>query len=279
MFKCVWLLLLVSPLALGQASLSADEIMTKVAANQDRAVELRAHYVYKQHTHATSHKTNGKLMREETDDYDIFPTAKGFDHKLQTLTGRYWHKGKYVDFKGEPIPDEDSIDAELTHEIMHDQEEESRDGVFSHLFPLTSKNQKEYEFRLMGEETYQGRPAYHIGFDPKDKKDVNWTGEAYIDKAEFQPIHVFTKMNHKLPLFVRGVLGVDLPGVGFNVQYIRVEEGVWFPQTFGSEFELHLFHMFSRSIAISLKNSDFQKTHVDTKIEVAPPGQETPAHP
>ena len=268
--KCVYLVLAFLPAcALAQQPLTADEIMAKVAANQDQAVELRSHYVYKQHTHTTSHKMNGKLMREETDDYDVFPNPKGVDRKLQTLAGRYWHKGKYVDFDKEPIPDADTLDADLTHDFVHDSDQEStRDGVGSNLFPLTAKRQKDYQFHLIGEEKLNGRPVYHIGFGPKDTHDIDWAGEAFIDKAEFQPVNVFTKMSKKLPFLVRGVLGVDLPGVGFNVQYVRVEEGVWFPETFGTEFELHLFHMWSRTLTVALMNSDFKKTHVESKISV-----------
>ncbi|MGZ4788172.1 MAG: hypothetical protein ACXVZX_06605 [Terriglobales bacterium] len=255
--------------AFGQQPLTADEIMARVAANQDKAVELRAHYIYRQHTHTTSHKTNGKLMREETDDYDIFPAPKGLDRKLVSLSGRYWHKGRYEPFDHEPIPDANTLDADLTHDIMHDREQHStREGLASHLFPLTSDNQKDYKFHLISEETLKGRPVYHIGFEPKDKNDVDWSGEAFIDKEEFQPVNVFTKLSRKLPFFVRGVLGVDLPGVGFNVQYVRLEQGVWFPETFGTEFEINLFHFYRRTITLSLKNSDFRKTHVDTKITV-----------
>lgn len=269
--KYVCLVLAVFPAgALGQQALTADEIMARVAANQDKAIELRSHYVYKQHTHTTSRKTNGKLMREETDDYDVFPTAKGIDRKLITLNGRYWHKGKYVDFQGEPIPGADSMDADITHDTFHDTSQDtSRDGVGSRLFPLTSARQKDYIFRMIGEETLNGRAVYHIGFEPKDKQDYDWKGEAFIDKEEFQPVNVFTKMSRKLPFFVRSVMGIDVPGVGFNVQYVRVEPNVWFPQTFGTEFDLNLFHVWSRTITVALKNSDFQKTHVDTKIDTS----------
>jgi hypothetical protein len=269
-FKCslVWLAITATA-AFAQQPLTADEIMARVADNQAKAIELRAHYVYKQHTHTTSHKTNGKLVREEIDDYDVFPTPKGVERKLQKLDGRYWHKGKYVEFNAEPIPDADTLDADLTHDFIHDSDQEStRDGVGSNLFPLTAEKQKEYQFHLLGEETMNGRAVYHIEFAPKDKNDYDWKGEAFIDKEEFQPVNVFTKLNKKLPFFVRGVLGVDVPGVGFNVQYVRVEEGVWFPQTFGTEFELALFHLWSRNLTVSLKNSDFVKTHVDTKIDV-----------
>lgn len=270
--KCVLLLILALPsLASAQQPLSADEIMAKVAANQDKAIELRSHYIYKQHTHTTSHKANGKLVREETDDYDVFPTATGFDRKLQSVSGRYWHNGKYVDFKGEPVPDADTVDAGITHDLIHDTDQHAaRDGIGSHLFPLTTERQKDYEFHLIGEETLQGRPVYHIAFGPKDKHDYDWAGEAFIDKAEFQPVNAFTKLSRKLPFFVRGVMGIDVPGAGFSVQYVRVEEGVWFPETFGTEMGLHLFHLWSRNFTISLKNSDFQKTHVDTKIDTSP---------
>jgi len=265
--KCVLVLLVTLTAAASAQQLTANEIMARVAANQDKAVELRSHYVYKQHTHTASLKTNGRLMREETDDYEVFPSAKGVDRKLVSLSGRYWHKGEYLTFNSEPIPDPDGIDADLTHDSLHDLDQRStRDGIASNLFPLTSGRQKDYQFQLIGEESLAGRPVYHIRFEPKDKSDYDWAGEAFIDRAEFEPVNVFTKLSKKLPFFVRGVMGVDLPGIGFNVQYVRLGPGVWFPETFGTEFELHLFHLVSRTVTLSVKNSDFEETHVDSKI-------------
>jgi len=255
--------------AFAQQPLTADQIMARVAANQDVAVNARSQYVYKQHIHTTSHQTNGKLMREERQDYDIFPTPKGSERKLTSVVGTYRSKGKLVEFHGEPVPDENSIDAGLTHSLLEDSDERAgKEGYLSNLFPLTTKKQQDYTFKLLGEEPLHGRPAYHIEFEPKDKNDIDWSGEAFIDKEEFQPVHVFTKLSRKLPFFARSVIGVNLPGIGFNVQYTRREAGVWFPETFGTEFELHLFHVMKRKIAISLKNSDFEKTHAETKITV-----------
>lgn len=85
-------------------------------------MELRSHYIYKQHLHSTSSKTNGKLMREETQDLDVFPTSTGSDRKLQWLIGRYWHKGKYEEFKSEPVPDDGSLDAVFTHTFLSDSD-------------------------------------------------------------------------------------------------------------------------------------------------------------
>jgi len=32
-----------------------------------------------------------------------------------------------------------------------------------------------------------------------------------------------------------------MPGFGFDVVYKRQEHGVWFPSTFGTEFQMHAF--------------------------------------
>ncbi len=264
-------LLLVCLMAAGarcQQALTADQIMARVAGNQDQTVQARSRYVYKQHIHSTSHLTNGKLMREEFQDFDVFPGPQGMERKLRSVNGTYRDKGKLVQFQGEPVPHQ-GIDADLTHDIFGENDESTgKEGYLSNLFPLTTKKQQDYRFKLLGEEAIHGRTAYRIGFEPKDQDEPDWSGEAFIDKEEFQPVHVFTKLSRKLPFFARSVLGVNLPGIGFNVQYTRREAGVWFPETFGTEFELHLFHVMKRRIAISLKNSDFEKTHAETKITV-----------
>ena len=59
----------------GAAPLTADAIMARVGANQDRSELARKQYVYRQHIHVVTRKTNGKLMREETTDYHMVPQA------------------------------------------------------------------------------------------------------------------------------------------------------------------------------------------------------------
>ena len=65
--RCIGLLFacVLSTFCVGQAPLTADEIMSRVAANQDRAEILRQQYVYEQHVHVDSKLSNGKLMRED----------------------------------------------------------------------------------------------------------------------------------------------------------------------------------------------------------------------
>ena len=210
--------------------LSAGSIMAQVAANQDRSEKLRSQYIYQQRIHVISRKTNGKLLREETADYHVIPQPNGTEKSLQHLTGRYWHDGKYVDFSGEPLPAADTTDGQLVHSFREDlADDHSKDGLGRDLFPLTTDQQKDLQFNLIGEETFEGHKAWHIGFSPKDKQDIDWAGEAFIDEKEFQPMYVFTKLSHRLPAGVRVVLGTDLPGIGFAVHYRRQEQASGFP--------------------------------------------------
>ncbi len=277
--------------------LKADDIMARVAANQDHSEALRKEYVYKQRIRIATH-SKSRIVREETADYDVVPLPDGTQKQLKLLTGRYWNKGKYVDFQSksvpeagnangerfpelwnqhadliqnlrhyEPAPETTSTDADLIHNLRNYlSNDKSKDGFARDLFPLTSEEQKDYEFKLLGQEVEAGRNVYHIAFTPKDKEELTWAGEAFIDVAEFQPVRVFTKMSGRIPLLVR-TMWFDLPGFGFNVVYERLEDGVWFPSSFGTEFRLHVGPMFffNRDISISLKNSGFEHPQVETK--------------
>lgn len=254
--------------------LTAEEIMARVAANQDRSEVSRKEYVYRQHVHILSHRPKGRLLREETADYDVVPTPDGTEKKLTQLSGRYLSKGKYDTFSGEPTPGSGNIDRELIQSFRDDVlNEKSKDGLGKNLFPLTTKEQKDYEFKLLGKAVEDGREVYHVGFGPKDKHDITWAGEAFIDTAEFEPVRVFTKLSRRIPFMVRTMLGTDVPGAGFNVVYKREEEGVWFPATFGTEFRIHVLFLFNREMSISLENSGFERTHVKSTMKMVGPAE------
>jgi len=248
-------------------SLTADAIMARVATNQDSSEKLRRQYIYHQHVQVTSKTPSGKILREETADYHIVPKSDRTERTLEQITGRYWHKGKYEAFSGEPVPNPESTDGELVHDFRDEvTDEKSKDGLAHDLFPLTTDEQKDYKFRLIDHELFEGRQAYHIAFTPKDDEDTDWAGEAYIDALEFQPIYVFTKLAQPLPFGVRKFLGTDLPGIGFAVHYRRQDDGVWFPASLGSEFRIRALFFFNRTMTVSLENRDFEHTHVQSKI-------------
>lgn len=255
--------------------------MAQVAANQDRAEADRLHYLYMQHAHVVSRK--GKtVMCEEVTDSRVTPSDSGSNQELLKLDGRLMQKHRYVTYtstlakhNGKTQKDDDgsiSIDSEDTdRELVENMRSnltnsKSKDGIGAHLFPLTSKSQSDYLFHLVGREHINGRDVFHIDFRPKDKDDFGWKGDAYIDTTAYQPVVVRTTMARKIPFAVRTLLGTNLPGLGFTVVYAPQPDGVWFPVSFGTEFNLHVLFFFSREIIIDAQNSDFQKTHVNSKI-------------
>jgi hypothetical protein len=252
-------------------AITADGIMARVAANQDRSEKLRAEYVYKQHIRVVTRRTNGKVMREETADYRVVPTPNGTNKELERLNGRHLFKGKYLTYTEEPPRTDEGVDGSLTRSVRSDlSNDKSKDGIGRKLFPLTTQQQEKYVFRLIGEETQQGRPVYRIGFGPKEK-GLTWAGEAVIDKEDFQPVVVFTKLSRRIPFAIRTLLGTDLPGIGFNVKYQRQADGVWFPVSFGTEFRLHLLFFLNRDVSVALENTAFEHTKVNSTIKYEGP--------
>jgi hypothetical protein len=282
------------------AAPNADQIMAKVAANQDRTEAARTRYIYQQHVRITSRKPGGKVMCEEVTDSRVSPQQKESQQQLQTLDGRYWQKGRYVHYttlqdhdaaasavsKGEVSKDEvpkdatakdkevktekddlEGLDIDLVENLrMNLADDKSKDGLGNGLFPLTTSQQAQYLFKLEGRQTMNGRDVYRVSFRPKDKNDFDWKGEAFIDVHEFEPVVVYTEMSRKIPLAVRTLLGTNLPGLGFSVTYDREPDGVWFPVSFGTEFRMRVLFFLTRDISMSLANTHFEKTHADVRI-------------
>jgi len=280
---------------------TAESIMTRVGENQDRAEAERARYVYVQHAKMTSRHGN-KVMCEEITDYRMTPSIDGSHEELLKVEGRYFKGQKYLTYTAllphdedkrkeanaqnddgrntessekkekdkDPAFDPDSdetIDRDLVENLRwnltHDK---SKDGISAHLFPLTSKEQANYTFRMVGQERMNGRDVFHIEFRPKKKDDFGWRGDAYVDTIAYQPVLITTAMARKIPFAVRTLLGTNVPGLGFTVTYAPQPDGVWFPVTFSTEFKIHVLYFFHREIVLDAQNREFEKTHVTSRI-------------
>lgn len=235
--------------------------MARVAANQEKSIEARKQFVYKEEQLFALRRTNGKLQCQVQREYAIAPASKGIERKLvsQKETGD-------ADCDGDNKVTV-NIDGAIA-ESMSSQPQKRDDDIPRDLFPLTAREQRLYVYKLEGEEQYRGRRAWRISFLPKhDGNDQGvWKGEALIDAEEFQPINVVTDLAVKIPLAVRVLLGTNVRGMGFSVSYQRVADGVWFPASLGGEFKLNALFFYRRSITINVKNSDFRKTDVASSV-------------
>ena len=313
--SCAWLFSEERPQATTLPS--AESIMARVSANQDRAEAERARYIYVQHAKMVS-RHGDKVLCEEITDYRMTPSGDGSQGQLLSLEGRQLTNHKYLtyhalspeqiaaqdaqkvaqekekqkkdpekketektetDKKNDAKQDddhqetirvdikEDSIDRQIVENIrwnlIHDK---SKDGIGANLFPLTSKEQADYAFRMIGRELMNGRDVYHVAFRPKKKDDFGWSGDAYVDTQAYEPVLITTVMARKIPFGVRTLLGTNVPGLGFTVTYAPQPDSVWFPVTFSTEFKIKVLFFFNRQIILDAQNRNFEKTHVTSRI-------------
>ena len=50
----------------------------------------------------------------------------------------------------------------------------------------------------------------------------------------------------------------------------RVEDGVWFPVSYGTEFYFKAVFVYSRTVTIALANKEFRKTTVTSELKIDP---------
>ena len=247
-------------------------IMENVGRNQAQAVALRQEFTFHQKQLLKMNRGNGKVARQELREYDITPNGHGVGKELIRFEGKYEYKGKYVtyDRPGYTYKDMD-IDGDLIDDLSDDMTNDkgSRDGIGANLFPLTTEEQHKYNFKLLAAEQYRGRDVYRVSFEPKPHQDFDeaaWKGEAMIDAAEFQPVSVHSTLALKIPKAVKVLLGTDIKGLGFSITYQKFEDGVWFPVSYGGEFEVRAVFFYKRTISVNMTNTEFQRTRVNSSV-------------
>lgn len=249
-----------------------EEILAKVADNQERAVEARRTIVYQQKSLVRLLRTNGKLAREERRNYLVTPTPAGSEKKLEHFEGRYERNGRLLPYDKPGFTYKDlDLDGELIDDLTEDliNDRKARDGISADLFPLTRHEQRGYQFSFEGCEPLAGQPAYHLRFEPRKLSEGDskpWAGEVFVDPAEFQPRLVSTKLAWNVPAAARILLGISIRQLGFNVTFAKVDEGLWFPSTYGTEFGLKVLFGYKRNITMNVVNSDFRRTAVDSTL-------------
>lgn len=254
---------------------NAEEIISKLTANLERAAAERRQFVYEQSVRSRMIRTNGKVARQETRRYSVLPTPSATEKKLLALEGEI-HKGSRIIKYTDPETESSGMDIDgslirsLTEDLVDDKD--SRDGIPKSLFPLGTDALTKYDFQLLETRDWKGRPTHHLTFTPKKgAEDANWKGDLYIDAAEFQPVQIATDLTFKMPLLVRAVFGTNIRQTGFSVSYQRVAENVWFPVSYGTEFRLDVLFGYKRVVTMALTSSGFQRTSADSKIEFDTP--------
>jgi hypothetical protein len=259
-----------------------DRLMQQVAAHQDHSGQLREQYTYTQKVRIRAIYSNGKLAREEFCVYQAVPGKNSTAKELKQFEGHYAYKGKLVSYEkpGEENPNRKvDLDANILPGLRDGliSDKDSKDGIGKDLFPLNSAEVKKYDYTLVAEENRNGRAVCRIRFRPKkewqgwDDDQTIWAGEALIDKQDEQALWVTTRMARGIPLLVRTMLGTNIRQLGFTVSYKRLDSGLYFPATYGGEFDVKAVFFYKRTFTISLENTDFRRAHAESTISYQAP--------
>jgi hypothetical protein len=256
---------------------SADAIMARVAANQDRSQAARESMVYEQDVLIRMQRANKKLSREESYQFVVTPTKDGIKKEPKSFAGKYAVNGEEhsYDKPGFQYKELD-IDGEVAHELVDEfTNDKSRDGIAKDLFPLRAEEIEKYRFKLKGRQQYRGRDVYVVGFEPKkaslDDDSRMWAGETLVDTTEYQPVLITTWMARGLPLAVKTLLGTDLKQMGFKLAYEKFDNEVWMPVNYGGELYVRAVFFYKRHISLSLRNSGFRRANVESTVSYTLP--------
>jgi hypothetical protein len=242
--------------------------MDKVSTNLEKGSELRKSYVYTQKIHTRLLRTNSKLAREERRHYTVTPNGDSTTKKLIHFEGQYEKGKKLLPYTDPEFRHKDvDIDGDLIEDLAEDLvgDSDSKDGIDMDLFPFLPKHLPDYKFTLLGTESYRGRPVHRISFEG------TWGGEALIDVEDMHPLSIQTKLNFKMPLVVKAMLGTNLRQTGFSLTYTRLAPGLWFPSTYGTEMRLDVLFGYKRVITMSMESSDFKKFTTDSAVTFSTP--------
>lgn len=252
--------------------LNADDIMCRVAENQQRAQAERAAYVYDMNIFVKLQRPHSKLAREESRDYTVAPTPAGAVRELRKLEGTIQEGDRRITYTDPKFRYKGmDVDGEITESFANDLLWKKDTNYASvNWFPITRDRMEHASFRLEGEELYHDYPVYRIAWQEHDEHEC-WTGEALIEKTEFQPVLITTAFSCKLPAAVKILLGTNVTRLGAKISYQRFAKDVWFPVTCGGEMKLRVLFLYSRTIAFSARNTGFRKTDVQSAIEFNSP--------
>jgi hypothetical protein len=210
---------------------SAQEVMRKALdrAQWAETNEVRSRYTF--------------TLRTVTEEFDRAGHLKGRKDKVyQARLNAGWTQLKLIKINGENLSPADlsRLEARERRERQRITMNGSRRGSDRRENLLTPELVAKYYFRVLGEETVNGRPSYLLSFQPKigdlpvkqapDRLLNQLAGRLWIDEQEFEIARAEVQLQGEVNLWA-GIIA-SLKKMAFTVVRTRLEDGVWFNQDF-----------------------------------------------
>jgi len=180
---------------------------------------------------------------------------------------------RIISKNGHPLTGDDARKEEHKYDhALRQRERESREERAERIHKYETERAfvkeipEAYDFRLLGEENVEGRPAWvitmtpHAGFVPSTAHAGllgHIEGKLWIDKADLQwakaEAHVFDTIS------IGWILARVQPGTKFTVDQTRVENGLWMPRRITICGIAHVMLVHNKAINEELTYSGYRK--------------------
>ncbi len=140
---------------------------------------------------------------------------------------------------------------EMERELAKQRRGGSRQGEEEFQSPFSDKVAGLYEFELKGEELFEGREVWLVGFNPKEPEENLFTGTAFVSRSEYQPLYV-EMAPAKLPRV--------LEEFAMSIRFAPVGEN-WLPSVFSMDMRVRISFLVTladRSLSIEDRYSDYR---------------------
>lgn len=167
---------------------TADQIMAKVAANQDRTEAARTRYIYLQHIRAVSRKTNGRVMCEEITDSRVSPRTKGSHQDLLKLDGRAWQKNHYIHYA--TLQDQETAEHK---DKQAKSEQEDLDGIDVDLVEnLRKKTPLTTVLQTQKKKAHEAKLVSMLMLPTRGSRRTGWRKDSFRSRASDSRIIFFS---------------------------------------------------------------------------------------
>lgn len=259
------------------------EIIRKSVDHDLLNFERLKNYTYTERAEDRSFDKNGKLTKTQIETYEIM-----------ILGGRAY--ARLIQRDGKPLSEKDArkeqekMDREIAkreHESPAEQakleKERQKDRAFLRELP------EALDFKLEGEDTVSGKPAWVIsaepkpGYKPKDiraKIITRMRGKIWIDQAEYQWVKVEAQAIEKLSFGFK-LVQVE-PGATLRFEQTRVNDEIWLPASAQIHADARVAYFKHLSNELDLRFKDYKKFQAQSRIvtegETTPQPAGTAAH-
>jgi hypothetical protein len=202
-------------------------------AQQGENGAAKADYSYTRFTITEELDASGSVKERKEKAHQVYCRQGVTSEKLLTVSGRPQTAGE------PPRPAHERADARGKEAASKRRRSDNRESY------LTPEIIERFNYKLVGEETLNGRPSYQIAFAPKqpalpahhtaDRVLNRISGTVWVDAEEFEIAKAEFSLDSEVQ-FLGGVIGC-LKKLDFTLTRTRMDDGFWLNTLSVAEFE------------------------------------------